>query len=148
MEQKRYFSLAEANALIPTLEYKLPKLLQAKQEITVLVTKLVKRGIKVEELFAMGQLDDDLLAAKNELEVLGATLQAHLMEIQSQGLVVKDMDLGLVDFLGRMGEEDVYFCWQLGEKEVRYWHRLDEGFSQRHSLADDGDESPTDRLLH
>ena len=147
MEQKKYFTLAEANALIPSLEFKLPKLLQIKQELTVLVTQLVRKGIKVEELFAMTELDDDLVQAKARLESLGSTLQEYLMDIQSQGLVVKDMDLGLIDFLGKMGEEDVYFCWQLGEKEVRYWHKLDEGYSQRHSFGED-EESPVDRMLH
>ena len=52
-------------------------------------------------------------------------------------LVVKDLDQGLVDFLARRGREQVFLCWRLGEPEIRYWHRLQDGFANRKPLQED-----------
>lgn len=55
-------------------------------------------------------------------------------EIQALGVLVKDLDTGLVDFPALRGGEEVLLCWQLGEDEIRYWHGLEEGFAGRKEL--------------
>jgi hypothetical protein len=57
-----------------------------------------------------------------------------IYRIESFGCVVKDIDLGLVDFPSMLADEPVYLCWKLGEPEVAYWHGIDEGFSTRQPL--------------
>ena len=58
---------------------------------------------------------------------------------------VKDLDIGLCDFLGERDGRDVWLCWQYGEKQVGFWHELDAGFAGRHPLAD---PATVHRLLH
>ena len=72
-------------------------------------------------------------AAKQRLERnrLAESIQAALERIQSTGCVVKDIEVGLLDFPARMNGEDVYLCWRLGEDRIRFYHRQDEGFSGR-----------------
>ena len=55
-------------------------------------------------------------------------------ELQELGLLVKDLDEGLVDFPALSGDEEVLLCWQLGEDEVAYWHTVDDGFAGRKHL--------------
>ena len=50
------------------------------------------------------------------------------------GVLVKDLDQGLVDFYALMGDRLVFLCWQLGEPEVAHWHALEEGFAGRRPL--------------
>jgi hypothetical protein len=54
------------------------------------------------------------------------------------GGVVKDLEMGLVDFPGRvpeaMGETTVNLCWKHGETAVRFWHGFDEGYASRKPL--------------
>jgi hypothetical protein len=58
-------------------------------------------------------------------------------EIEALGCVIKDLDLGLLDFLASRGREQVYLCWRLGEPDIRHWHGLQEGFAGRKPLGDD-----------
>ena len=54
--------------------------------------------------------------------------------LQRLGLLVKDLDRGLVDFPALHNGEEVLLCWQVGEDEVAYWHGVDEGFAGRKPL--------------
>jgi len=48
---------------------------------------------------------------------------------------VKDLLMGLVDFLGRVEGEEVWLCWKRGEKKINFWHPLYAGFTERQSLG-------------
>jgi hypothetical protein len=65
--------------------------------------------------------------------------------IESTGCVVKDLDSGLLDFPARLHDEDIYYCWRLGEDRIRFYHRQDEGFSARKPIdpRDKNYETPT-----
>ena len=65
---------------------------------------------------------------------LQETVETALDRIQSTGCVVKDLDIGLLDFPARIDNEDVYLCWKLGEDRIRFYHRQDEGFAGRKPL--------------
>ena len=54
--------------------------------------------------------------------------------LQRLGLLVKDLDRGLVDFPALHNGEEVLLCWQVGEDEVAHWHGVDEGFAGRKPL--------------
>jgi hypothetical protein len=55
-------------------------------------------------------------------------------EITSHGAQVKDLDSGLVDFPALHRGETVLLCWQVGEDEIAWWHRVDDGFAGRRPL--------------
>jgi len=57
-----------------------------------------------------------------------------LEEIQDLGVVVKDLDTGLVDFPSVREGRDVLLCWRLGEDEVAFWHGYDDGFAGRQPI--------------
>ena len=62
-------------------------------------------------------------------------VQAAVAAIEQMGIVLKDPDTGLVDFLNRRPDgREVYLCWRYGEKEVAFWHELDAGFAGRKRL--------------
>ena len=69
-----------------------------------------------------------------------AVIQAGIGEILELGGVPKDLAMGLVDFLARVGEREVNLCWRLGEKRIRFWHGLDEGYAARKPLPGGGRE--------
>src|SRR5580704_10090993 len=65
---------------------------------------------------------------RNRLE---ESLQAAVERIHETGCIVKDLDIGLLDFPSRLNNEAVYLCWRLGEDRIRFYHRQDEGFAGR-----------------
>ena len=58
-------------------------------------------------------------------------------EIDEHGAQVKDLDEGLIDFPALRDGETVLLCWKLDEDEIRYWHRVEDGFAGRRPLPFD-----------
>jgi len=54
-----------------------------------------------------------------------------LAEIDSIGVQVKDLNIGLLDFPCEVEGQIVLLCWNLGEKSITHWHGTDEGFAGR-----------------
>jgi hypothetical protein len=56
-------------------------------------------------------------------------------KLTTKGILVKDLDTGLIDFpCIRENREEVYLCYRLGEEEIEYWHRIEDGFPGRQSI--------------
>ena len=79
-----------------------------------------------------------LTEKKLERENLVGGIRQALSDLQETGCVVKDLDIGLVDFPSIVNDEPVYLCWRLGEERIGFWHRADEGFAGRKPLDDAG----------
>lgn len=69
-----------------------------------------------------------------EVERIARSLAQTVDEIATHGADVKDLDEGLIDFPALRHGETVLLCWKLGEDEIRYWHRIEDGFAGRQEL--------------
>lgn len=57
--------------------------------------------------------------------------------IENEGILVKGLDEGLIDFPHiRSNGEEVYLCWKIGERDIKYWHRIPDGFAGRKSIEE------------
>ncbi len=83
-------------------------------------------------------------AAKLRMEFnrLTDSVKSSLERIEATGCVVKDIDVGLLDFPAIVNNEEVYLCWRVGEDRIRFYHRQDEGFAGRKPL-DPRDRGPS-----
>jgi hypothetical protein len=81
-----------------------------------------------------------LADAAAEIERLERELSGLVDEIIEHGAEVKDIDEGLIDFPALRRGETVLLCWKLGEDEIRYWHRVEDGFAGRRPLPLEGDD--------
>src|SRR3989344_6035630 len=57
-----------------------------------------------------------------------------LDELESMGCLLKDLELGLVDFYYKFENRDIFLCWKLGEKSIRHWHEIYAGFESRNPI--------------
>ena len=73
-------------------------------------------------------------ALNREMDYVLDRFQTQIHEVEDLGGVVMDYDRGCFDFYGEVNGEIVYLCWKRGEPELRHWHRLDEGFAERHTI--------------
>jgi hypothetical protein len=55
-------------------------------------------------------------------------------EIQATGVLIKDINLGLLDFPALKDGREVYLCWQYGEGEIAFWHEIEAGFAGRQPI--------------
>src|SRR5262245_51886328 len=124
----------EVNALIP----KLIELMEGARDRHRQAVEL-QRHLEAEQArirVSGGGLIDrrDWKARAERLEGLAIEVRHLLQKILDLGGVTKDLDTGLVDFPGEVGDEIVNLCWKYGESAVRFWHRFDEGYAQRKPL--------------
>jgi hypothetical protein len=76
----------------------------------------------------------ELADVQAEIEREAGEIARCIDRIQELGVLVKDLDSGLVDFPALREGLEVLLCWKLGEDEIRYWHGLEEGFAGRKEL--------------
>ncbi|MGI8990847.1 MAG: DUF2203 domain-containing protein [Bryobacteraceae bacterium] len=74
---------------------------------------------------------------KSQRERSADRLKTALEEIQDVGCVVKDLDIGLVDFPTLFRGEEVYLCWRMDEPDIEFWHGVHEGFQGRKAIDRD-----------
>ena len=72
-----------------------------------------------------------------EVDRLARELAQTVDAIGEHGAEVKDLDEGLIDFPALRRGETVLLCWQLGEDEIAWWHRIEDGFAGRQPLPFD-----------
>jgi hypothetical protein len=78
-----------------------------------------------------GYAATDLNDAQTELAGLADVALACVDRLEELGVVLKDLDLGLLDFPAERNGEDVLLCWHVGEGSVASWHSLEEGYAGR-----------------
>jgi hypothetical protein len=61
-------------------------------------------------------------------------LRAGLEAIGDAGVLVKDIDMGIVDFPSMRDGRIVYLCWMVTEPDITHWHEIDTGFDGRQPL--------------
>ncbi len=143
---KRYFTVAEANALVPALEAQFGKVMQLRAQLRHAYDALETAGeTPTADSLRRSDGPHELLALRGRFRALLEALTEELAAVEGLGVAVKDLDLGLCDFLGERDGRDVWLCWQYGEKAVGHWHELDEGFGCRHPLVE---AAPTSRFVH
>lgn len=122
----RYFTLAEAQATLPQVKKLMEQVQSARREIL----RLRPEALPAIEQAALNG-GNKLLG---ELAVHAMRLEEGVRGIMALGAVVKDIDAGLVDFIGLRNGREIFLCWQYGEEEIGYWHELNAGFAGRRPL--------------
>jgi hypothetical protein len=131
---ERYFSVADVEALIPELMRLMKRVMSANAEASEAREWLQAEQQRI-ALAGGGVLDRRAWGAnKDRIERLTAAMQQGLGEIVELGGAPKDLGLGLVDFLHLRDGREVNLCWKYGEREIRHWHGLDEGYAGRKPL--------------
>ena len=70
-------------------------------------------------------------------DTAGQRLRAVLENFEQSGVLVKDLDKGLVDFPTLFRGEEVYLCWKVDEASIQFWHGAHEGFAGRKAIDQD-----------
>lgn len=61
-------------------------------------------------------------------------LRTETERLSHEGIVLRDVESGLVDFPAERDGQPIFLCWRLGEDDIGYWHPPDTGFSGRRPL--------------
>jgi hypothetical protein len=130
----RHFTLTEARALLPVVGRLIRESVQSKgryQQGDNYMQELAQR------ILMLGGISVDTATAekwKAQRDSSGQALKQALEKIEEIGVVVKDLDVGLVDFPTLYKGEEVYLCWRMDESDIGYWHGVYEGFAGRKEI--------------
>jgi hypothetical protein len=130
----RRFTHAEAQRLLPEIGRLLRDALGAKQEFQEAEKAIQEMS---ERVMLMGGVMVDrerALTARSRRDAAGAMLKGAVEAVQDTGCLIKDLDIGLVDFPTLFKGVEVYLCWKLGEPGIAFWHGVDEGFRGRKAI--------------
>lgn len=128
------FTLDEAQTLLPVLESLMKNAMESKKLAETMAQELQQLNQRI--FLNGGTLVRIAQVARQRAQQDKAVQQVKdtLAEIDSIGVQVKDLDMGLLDFPCQLGEEIVLLCWKFGEREIQHWHTMDAGFSGRQAL--------------
>lgn len=141
----RFFTVEEANGLVAALEIEFGRIARARAEIAPLLERLGGADASVALLNEERAPERGREAEAARLRVLAGEITSAVERINELGGLVKDLELGLVDFYALRDGEPVFLCWQFGERAIAHWHGLDEGYGGRRPL-EGAAASPPDYL--
>src|SRR5262250_1211660 len=131
MERIRHkvFSVDEANQLLPYLD-------EAIGEIATLSRKIIDLRGEIEvlsaiELSGATSASADVRSLREKEQNAARLIERFrqvLEEVAAHGCILRDIDLGLVDFYAMAQGRIVCLCWRRGEPRIEHWHPLDQGF--------------------
>jgi hypothetical protein len=128
LSDERIFTLAEAEALLPTLRTLLGDIGEAWDRVR-------KLNPEVQKARDAAAFDGFTKAGVDYVEAI-SHLMFLIQQIKDLGVLLKDAEKGLCDFPYMRQGRVVYLCWQLGEDRIEYWHDIDAGFAGRERLDD------------
>src|SRR5712691_10696876 len=121
------FTLTEAERLLPEIDRIIREAVSLKtryQEAEQAIQSFAQRvamqgGVVIDR--------ETVLRQRAERDRCGARLKAAIEELEEYGCVIKDLDIGLIDFPTLFHGREVYLCWKMGEARITHWHGVDEG---------------------
>lgn len=144
-DNPRIFTIEEVEALIPTLSHLVGEQLVQQSEIEQRLGELARHtGELPRSLDDAPDDDSDVGQMKANLRELVGRYEAGWRKVQRMGVLIKDPQIGLLDFYGRIDGRLVYLCWRYGEEALGYYHELEAGYAGRRPLA----RETRDKLLN
>ena len=129
----RYFTAEEANELLPKVRPLVERMVAHRRSLALATVRHARIAATI-ATNGGGVRPGEADRLQEEIDSEAAEVVRCVDELQALGILVKDLDEGLVDFPALRGDEEVLLCWRLGEDAVSFWHSVEEGFAGRRPL--------------
>ncbi|MDQ7055675.1 MAG: DUF2203 domain-containing protein [Persephonella sp.] len=124
----RYFSLSEANSILPQIKLLVDEIKEKRE-------KLYRVIDSYEDEIENHNDELEVMYLKTEINEINQEINELIDIIESFGTYVKGVDPFLVDFPSLHNGEEIFLCWREGESNIEYWHRVSEGFAGRKHIS-------------
>ncbi|WP_409344711.1 DUF2203 domain-containing protein [Paenibacillus sp. MBLB4367] len=131
---RKYFTVQEANALLPVIRTELEALQETVRKMEDKVAELRLRKI-VSAANGSDEEADPFFELECEIEFLQIEARTQINGIHLKGAELKDIESGLVDFPALLEGREVLLCWRQGEERILYYHGVEDGFRGRKPLG-------------
>ena len=124
---KSYFSVNDANEILPTVIKKFNHAKKMKDEVMKMEHQLTSYH-KTTSL-------EEYATIKKELNSTVTKFYQSIEDLESTGVFLKGLGEGLLDFPAKRFDEEIWLCWKEGETEIKFWHEKDTGFMGRKPIS-------------
>jgi hypothetical protein len=122
----KLFTVEEANSLLPELRVLL-------QDLALHRDALRERAPHIEPILRAA-ITNGGGRVGSEYGVEAYRLYLAIERIRELGVVLKDLDVGLLDFPHEREGRVVFLCWHPPEESVGYWHEIEAGYAGRQPI--------------
>lgn len=150
-ERRTYYNLSEANAIVPTLELIFSDMARIQRKVNALSDYASRMGVDL-------RLDDVICGnasvhpLKRQIESriveLSTEYDERLMDLDRLGVMIDDMDAGMVKIYSWVGGNEIFLSWQYGEASVNHWHAVTENGIARRPLDGSRKERTSQIMFH
>ena len=133
----RYYTLAEAELALPAVDSALRDAIFHKAEYQTAADELNRNTQRIRMAGGSRVNPGPFLAMRARRDTSAAAIKEVFETIEEMGVLIKDLDIGLIDFLTLYHSREVCLCWKLGEDRIRFWHGTEEGFPGRKAIDDE-----------
>lgn len=130
----RFFTLLEAESLLPQVESLLTTLVQLKKDHETADGELNSINQRIALSGGMILKREQVQQIRARREACARGLKTAVEKIQEIGCELKDIEIGLIDFPTLYRGKEVYLCWKLGESGIGFWHHIDDGYRGRRPI--------------
>ena len=123
-----YFSVDDANKILPTVIKKFSYAKKMKAEVMKMEQQLASGITPTSSL-------EEYAIIKRKLNSTITNFYQSIEDLESTGVVLKGLDEGLLDFPAKRFDEEIWLCWKEGEKVIKFWHEKDTGFMGRKPIS-------------
>ena len=128
------FTVDEANRVAGEIRPRLERLVMKKREFDRLERRMDILLVATSGAAPENPDTLELRSLEEKRRRLGESIGKGVQELHAKGVLLKDLDRGLVDFYSLRGDRIVFLCWQRGERRVAHWHPLSGGYSSRRPI--------------
>jgi len=125
--ENHLFTLDEARSALPLVK-------RIAKDIQTTVRDLSRINGAIGVLMGAQTTEDIASESREQAVVLLDKAQSFIEELEEIGVELKGLDPVLVDFRSLQNGILVNLCWEIGEKDIGYWHTLDGGYEGRQEL--------------
>lgn len=122
----KLFTVEEANALLPRLQELL-------EDMAVHRAATREKAPHLEPILKSSATNGGGKAG-SEYGVEAYKLHLAIERIRELGVILKDFDIGLLDFPHEREGRVVFLCWHPPEERIGYWHEIQAGYQGRKPL--------------
>ena len=120
----RYFTITSANE-------SLPMVIEKFQTVKTIKNEIMKTEQELNSTLSPNNTFEKYVSVKQKLNSTVKKFYQAIEDLEDTGVIIKGIDEGLLDFPSKRFDDDVWLCWKEGEKEIKFWHEKDVGFSGR-----------------
>ena len=135
MSDRRY-TIAQVEAVLPELASRFATVMQLRSQLKSLYARLDEGGHPPGQTMPDGA-PAEVVRDRAVFDGMAEALREEVAAIAATGCVIRDIEIGLVDWLGAGADgRDVWLCWRYGERALGWFHEIDEGFRGRKPIAE------------